>query len=132
MRISDWSSDVCSSDLSGGRFELGIGWGSVPEERETFGVGTTEARWRVARPAESLDVMRRLWTGEVVDHAGEHFTLTGAQQRPVPTRHIPVHVGGVGPTTLEIASTHATWWNVPIQQLDQPQRQRTPGGAATV
>src|SRR3546814_4999817 len=125
MRISDWSSDVCSSDLSGGRFELGIGWGSVPEELETFGVGTTEARWRVARLAESLDAMRRLWTGEVVDHAGEHFTLTGAQQRPVPTRHIPVTVGGVGPRTLEIVRTHADWWNVPTPHPDKPQARQT-------
>src|SRR3546814_3167394 len=132
MRISDWSSDVCSSDLSGGRFELGIGWGSVPEERETFGVGTTEARWRVARLAESLDVIRRLWTGEVVDHAGEHFTLTGAQQRPVPTRHIPVTVGGVGPRTLEIVSTHADWWNVPIHELDKLEARRDLAGDARV
>src|SRR3546814_13027288 len=61
---------VASLDhASGGRFELGIGWGSVPEELETFGVGTTEARWRVARLAEWLDVCGRPWTGVVVDHA---------------------------------------------------------------
>ncbi|HEY9558805.1 MAG TPA: LLM class flavin-dependent oxidoreductase [Acidimicrobiales bacterium] len=124
---------VASLDhASGGRFELGIGWGSVPEELETFGVGTTEARWRVARLAESLDVMRRLWTGEVVDHAGEHFTLTGAQQRPVPTRHIPVTVGGVGPRTLEIVSTHADWWNVPIHELDKLEARRDLAGDARV
>src|SRR5689334_10059419 len=58
---------------SGGRFELGIGWGSVPDELETFGIGSTEPRARVSRLAESLDIMRELWTGEVIDHRGEHF-----------------------------------------------------------
>src|SRR3546814_16926297 len=76
--------------------------------------------------------MRRLWTGEVVDHAGEHFTLTGAQQRPVPTRHIPVTVGGVGPRTLEIVSTHADWWNVPIHELDKLEARRDLAGDARV
>lgn len=102
---------------SGGRFELGIGWGSVPEELATFGVGSTEARVRVARLAESLEIMRALWTGEVVDHAGVHFTLVGAQQRPVPTRPIPITIGGVGPQTLALVRRHADWWNVPVHEL---------------
>lgn len=104
---------------SGGRFELGIGWGSVPDELEAFGVGSTQPRERVGRLAESLDIMRRLWTGDVVDYHGEYFTLAGAQQRPAPTRHIPVTVGGVGKRTLEIARAHADWWNLPIHHLDK-------------
>src|SRR5512139_3809066 len=79
---------------SGGRFELGIGWGSVPEELTTFGIGTAGAAERAARLGETLTILRRLWSGEVVDHHGEHVTLTGAQQRPVPIRPIPVTVGG--------------------------------------
>ena len=58
-------------------------------------LGTVSADIR-GRLGESLEIMRALWTGGVVDHAGEHFTLTGAQQRPVPTRPIPITVGGVG------------------------------------
>ncbi|HET6949172.1 MAG TPA: LLM class flavin-dependent oxidoreductase [Acidimicrobiales bacterium] len=102
---------------SGGRFELGIGWGSVPEELETFGVGSTEARARVGRLAESLEILHGLWSGEVVDHRGEHFTLVGAQQRPVPTRHIPITIGGTGKRTTALVHRYADWWNVPIHQL---------------
>ena len=104
---------------SGGRFELGIGWGSVPEELETFGFGATEPSERAERLAESLQIMRRLWTGDIVDHLGEEFTLIGAQQRPVPTRRVTVTVGGVGKRTVEIARAHADWLNVPIHQLDK-------------
>ena len=81
---------------SGGRFELGIGWGSVPAELATFGAGSTERADRVSRLAESLDVLSRLWSGEVIDHEGEHFTLVGAQQRPVPTRRIRSRSAGSG------------------------------------
>jgi alkanesulfonate monooxygenase SsuD/methylene tetrahydromethanopterin reductase-like flavin-dependent oxidoreductase (luciferase family) len=117
---------------SGGRFELGIGWGSVPTELEVFGIGSTEARARVTRLAESLEIMRGLWTGEVVDHEGEHFTLKGAQQRPVPTRPIPITIGGVGKRTLALVREHADWWNVPIHELDKIDRLRDQAGDARV
>jgi alkanesulfonate monooxygenase SsuD/methylene tetrahydromethanopterin reductase-like flavin-dependent oxidoreductase (luciferase family) len=102
---------------SGGRFELGIGWGSVPAELATFGTGSIEPAERVGRLAESLEVLHRLWSGEVVDHEGEHFTLVGAQQRPVPTRRIPITIGGVGKRTLGLVRAHADWWNVPVHEL---------------
>src|SRR6516162_8001557 len=34
---------VSIDHASGGRFELGIGWGSVPDELERFGIGSTKA-----------------------------------------------------------------------------------------
>ena len=117
---------------SGGRFELGIGWGSVPSELGVFGVGSEAPRQRVDRLAESLEIVRRLWTGEVVDHQGEHFTLAGAQQRPVPTRHIPITIGGVGPRTLGLVRRHADWWNVPIHELHRLDELRDQAGDAQV
>jgi alkanesulfonate monooxygenase SsuD/methylene tetrahydromethanopterin reductase-like flavin-dependent oxidoreductase (luciferase family) len=104
---------------SGGRFELGIGWGSVPTELETFGIGSTEPRQRLTRMAESLEIMRALWSGEVVDHHGEHFTLVGAQQRPVPLGTVTITIGGVGKRTLELVRRHADWWNLAIHHVDK-------------
>ncbi|MGI8755410.1 MAG: LLM class flavin-dependent oxidoreductase [Acidimicrobiales bacterium] len=117
---------------SGGRFELGIGWGSVPGELEAFGIGTAEAPERVGRLAESLAIMRGLWTGEEVDHKGEHFTLVGAQQRPVPTRPIPITIGGTGKRTLALVRRYADWCNVPVHQLDDLDRVRSEAGEARV
>lgn len=117
---------------SGGRFELGIGWGSVPEELATFGIGSTEAPARVSRFAESLAILRALWTGEVVDFQGEHFTLVHAQQRPVPTRKIPITIGGSGKRTLALVREYADWWNVPIHQLDRIEERRELAGNARV
>ena len=117
---------------SGGRYELGIGWGSVPDELDTFGVGAAPAGERVARLGESLDVMRALWTGEPVTYDGRFFRLRDAQQRPAPTRRIPVVVGGVGERTLEVVRAHADWWNMPIQSLGRLDELRDRVGDARV
>ncbi len=121
---------VSLDHASGGRFELGIGWGSVPTELETFGVGSTQAKVRVARLSETLDVLRALWTGETVDYEGSYFTLKGAQQRPVPTKPIPLTIGGIGPKTLELVAKHADWWNLPIYGLDRLEELRPQAGSA--
>ena len=123
---------VTLDHASGGRFELGIGWGSVPDELDTFGVGAAPPRERVARLGETLEVVRALWSGEPVTYEGRFFRLRGAQQRPVPSRRIPIVVGGVGPRTLALVREHADWWNVPIQSLDVLDDRREQAGDARV
>jgi len=77
--------EVVSLDhLSGGRFELGLGWGSVPGELERFGLAAEDARTRAGRLAEALDVLAALFTGEDVDYDGDFYTLRGARQSPRP------------------------------------------------
>jgi alkanesulfonate monooxygenase SsuD/methylene tetrahydromethanopterin reductase-like flavin-dependent oxidoreductase (luciferase family) len=117
---------------SGGRFELGVGWGSVQDELVAFGVGAAPPRDRVARLGESLDVIRALWTGEPVSYDGRWFQLHEAQQRPAPTGHIPVVVGGVGERTLELVRRHADWWNVPLHELGRLEERRERAGTARV
>jgi alkanesulfonate monooxygenase SsuD/methylene tetrahydromethanopterin reductase-like flavin-dependent oxidoreductase (luciferase family) len=123
---------VTLDHASGGRFELGIGWGSVPAELETFGIGRTEPKFLVERLGETLEVLAGLWSGEPVDYQGVHFTLTGAQQRPVPTKPIPLIIGGAGRRTLQLVARHADWWNLPIYALDRLDELRTQVGAARV
>lgn len=101
---------------SGGRFELGLGWGSVAGELVSNGVTDDPPRKRVARLDESLEVIRRLWSGEPVTFDGEHHQLAEAVARPAPLDRIPVVVGGVGPRTLDIVRRHADWWNLPAHE----------------
>ena len=121
---------VTLDHASGGRFELGLGWGSVPAELEQFGVGSSEAKVRVGRMEESLEVMRALWTGEPVTYAGEHITLTAAQQQPTPLGHIPITIGGSGKRTLEMVRLHADWCNLPVNKIDQADEVRAKVGDA--
>jgi len=108
---------VTIDHASNGRFELGIGWGSVPEELGTFGIGETAATARVARFGETLRVLEHCWSGEKFDFAGDYFTITGGQQQPTPLTRIPVVIGGAGPKTLALVAQYADWWNVPLHRL---------------
>src|SRR3954471_24978310 len=123
---------VSIDHASGGRFELGIGWGSVPEEFTTFGVGSTAPRDRVERFRETLEVVRALWAGEVVDYDGEFHQLHRARQRPLPLTHIPIVIGGIGRKTLALVREYADWWNVHIGQIDKIEALREQAGEARV
>ncbi|MDQ6696758.1 MAG: LLM class flavin-dependent oxidoreductase [Actinomycetota bacterium] len=121
---------VTLDHASGGRFELGIGWGSVPEELSQFGVTAAGPAERVERLAETLEVMKRLWTGEPVSYEGRHFRLAGAVQRPVPLDSIPVVIGGAGPRTLDLVRRHADWWNLPVHLIGRLDELRDRVGTA--
>ena len=123
---------VSIDHASGGRFELGIGWGSVPTEFAVYGVGSDQPRHRVDRLRESLEVIRALWAGEVVDYDGEHHQLEGARQEPRPLGRIPIVIGGSGPKTLALVREHADWWNVHIGSIHRIDELRPQVGDARV
>ncbi len=110
---------VAIDHATGGRFELGIGWGSVPDEFTTFGTGSTEPSERVARLRETLEVVQALWSGEVVDYEGQYHRLRNARQVPRPLGHIPIVIGGTGKKTLALVRDFADWWNVHIGEIDK-------------
>ncbi len=117
---------------SGGRFELGIGWGSIAGELVAFGVTDDPPARRVGRLGETLELLEAFWRGESVHHHGEHFTVDAAGQQPTPLGTIPLLVGGVGPRTLALVRRHATWWNLPITALDRLEALRPDAGPARV
>ena len=123
---------VTIDHVSGGRFELGIGSGSVPGELVTFGVEPQGTGDRVTRLGETLDVLRALWSGEQVDYEGRFMRLRAAQQLPVPLDRIPILIGGTGPRMMKLVAKHADWWNVPIHQLDRIEKMREHAGDARV
>ena len=84
--------------LSGGRVRLCVGMGWMREEVEACGA-PFDARGR--RGDEQIEVLRKLWTGEPVDHAGEFFAFTQAICRPA--RQVPIHVGGHTPAAARRA-----------------------------
>ncbi|MDE0606863.1 MAG: LLM class flavin-dependent oxidoreductase [Acidimicrobiaceae bacterium] len=108
---------VTLDHATSGRFELGVGWGSVPTEFETFGIGDAAPRARVDRLTETLEVVTALWSGEQVTYSGRHHALSEAQQLPTPIARIPIVIGGSGPRTLALVARFADWWNCPIHRL---------------
>ena len=116
---------VSLDHASGGRFELGLGWGSWADDFSRFGVEPPEPAARVRRLAETLEVLKALWSGETVDYDGAFHHLRGAAQVPGPIGRIPVVIGGTGPKTLALVREHADWWNVPTTHLALLDRSRS-------
>ncbi|HWW52808.1 MAG TPA: LLM class flavin-dependent oxidoreductase [Acidimicrobiales bacterium] len=109
--------------ISGGRLELGIGWGSLPAELHDYGFGDQPAPVRAAQLAETLEILELLFSGEAVDFTGDQYRLEGAVCRPRPVRgRLPVHLGGAGRTlTMPLVRRFADWWNCPsyaVAELD--------------
>jgi probable F420-dependent oxidoreductase len=78
--------------LSGGRLRLGIGIGWNAVEYEALGANFKD---RGARSEEQVQVMRRLWTEELVTFEGRWHKITDAGLNPLPVqRPIPVWFGG--------------------------------------
>ena len=123
---------VSLDHASGGRFELGLGWGSWDGDFSRFGVGPAEPAARVRRMRETLEVLRALWAGETVDYHGEFHHLSGAAQAPGPLGRIPVVIGGAGPRTLALVREFADWWNVQVTQLHKLEQARSQTGSARV
>jgi len=120
--------------LSGGRLELGLGWGSVEAELETYGIDAGGPAVRAARLRETLEILPLMFGGEPFDYDGEHFRLAGAIGRPVPVQpKVPVHIGGAGPSlTMPIVRDHADWWNCPSYAIDRLGELRAEAGGARV
>jgi alkanesulfonate monooxygenase SsuD/methylene tetrahydromethanopterin reductase-like flavin-dependent oxidoreductase (luciferase family) len=123
---------VSIDHASGGRFELGIGWGSLPSELTSFGVGSAEPADRVARLRETLEVLQALWTGELVEYDGAFHQLHSVQQLPQPLSRIPIVIGGVGPKTLSLVRDFADWWNLDVRSIDRVEELRAQVGSARV
>jgi alkanesulfonate monooxygenase SsuD/methylene tetrahydromethanopterin reductase-like flavin-dependent oxidoreductase (luciferase family) len=111
--------------ISGGRIELGIGWGSVDAELDMFGIGRGTAKERAERLAESLEILDLMFSGEPFDFEGTWFRMQAAMGRPRPLQRPrpPVHIGGAGPKlTMPLVQAHADWWNCPsyaVERLDE-------------
>lgn len=94
------------AEATGGRFELGLGSGSMPDELVKYGITTAGPRQRVDALGETLALLREYWST-----AGER------SQTPAPTQPIPLVLGGVGPRMLELTRRYADWWNLPATHV---------------
>lgn len=95
--------------LSGGRVIFGAGLGGTPSEFGRFGE-PTDAKTRAAMLDEGLELLRRLWSGEEVNHRGAHYTVDGVTLAPTPVQeHLPIWIGGNSPTALRRAARYDGW-----------------------
>lgn len=93
--------------LSGGRLTAGIGLGWVPEEFEATG---TSFAGRGRRGEEFVEVLRKVWTDEVVEHQGEFYRIPPSSLEPKPSPPPPILLGGKAEVALRRAGRLAEGW----------------------
>lgn len=107
--------------LSGGRLRLGIGVGWNHVEYAALGV---DWKTRGARQAEQVEVLRRLWSGELVSFTGRFHNLQDVSIVPPPVqRPIPIWFGGSSDAVIRRAARLGDGW-MPIMAPDAPAEQK--------
>jgi probable F420-dependent oxidoreductase len=84
---------------------IGVGWSNVE-----FDLVEQPFKRRGARADEMLEVMHKLWSGEMVEHEGEFYKFDRLKMTPpIPTEPIPVWVGGISDLALRRAARNDGW-----------------------
>ena len=92
--------------LSGNRVDLGIGMGWMEEEFDAMGVPFGQ---RGKRADEMIEVLHKLWSGEVVEHHGQFFDVPALEMLPAPTARVRIAVGGTSDAALRRAARNDGW-----------------------
>jgi alkanesulfonate monooxygenase SsuD/methylene tetrahydromethanopterin reductase-like flavin-dependent oxidoreductase (luciferase family) len=115
--------------ISDGRLVLGLGAGGMLPAGQTqipaqhlgateylaYGLPVAPPTEAIERLAETITIVRRMFTEDVFDFAGRYYALTGTRNEPKPAQPggPPVLVGCTGPRMLRLAAEHADIWNMP-------------------
>jgi probable F420-dependent oxidoreductase len=97
--------------LSGGRLTVGLGYGrDLPETRRQFAAAGVPFDGRLGRLTETITVLRALWSGKPVSHAGRHFAFDDVTLSPAPAGQVPIWLAGAGATAERRAGRLADGW----------------------
>ncbi len=98
--------------ISNGRFVLGMGAGWQVNEHKAFGIELFDAKARVDRFAEAIEIVVSMLSQERTTFMGTHFTITNAPCEPKPLQSpLPILVGTGGPRMLRLTARFAQEWN---------------------
>ena len=89
--------------LSPGRIFLGVGTGEALNETAPTGFPWPAGKERRRRLAEAVELIRRLWTEERVDYAGEYYTTERATVYDRPDDPVPILMAASGPLAAKLA-----------------------------
>jgi alkanesulfonate monooxygenase SsuD/methylene tetrahydromethanopterin reductase-like flavin-dependent oxidoreductase (luciferase family) len=97
--------------LSGGRFELGLGAGGLPDVIASFGGPRRTPGESVEALDEAIDVIRLLWSEErSVSFEGKFYRLDDARPGPRPAHPIGIWVGAFKPRMIRLVGRKADGW----------------------
>jgi alkanesulfonate monooxygenase SsuD/methylene tetrahydromethanopterin reductase-like flavin-dependent oxidoreductase (luciferase family) len=87
--------------IANGRLRLGLGLGYRLEEFDTFRIPRKE---RLGRTLETVEILKRAWTGERFSFTGKYFTIKNARVLPKPISSPELLWGGMAPQAIRRAA----------------------------
>jgi alkanesulfonate monooxygenase SsuD/methylene tetrahydromethanopterin reductase-like flavin-dependent oxidoreductase (luciferase family) len=116
--------------ISQGRLIMGLGVGGTHQppdaggvagenpavaEYDAYGLPLVPPAEGIARLAETITILKSMWTQDVFDFHGRYYTLKANQNEPKPVQRPgpPLLIGGWGTKTLRLVAEQADIWNIP-------------------
>jgi alkanesulfonate monooxygenase SsuD/methylene tetrahydromethanopterin reductase-like flavin-dependent oxidoreductase (luciferase family) len=101
--------------LSNGRLEFGLGGGYWEPEFKMYGIPMPNLRTRMEQLVESIQIIKSMWTQDVTDFEGKHYSVRHALNMPKPVQkpHPPILIGGRSERLMKVAAQLADNWNLP-------------------
>ena len=102
--------------MSGNRVALGVG---VGWSRDEFELLDQDFHTRGRRTDEMIEVMRKLWSGRMVEHRGEFYAFDRLEMSPAPTEPVPIYFGGVSEPALRRTARLGDGWISDIHSTEE-------------
>ena len=104
--------------MCGGRLDLGVGVGAMPEENAALGLDYTT---RGAYGDESIEVLKALWADGKASYSGSFFSFENVSASPKPLQHPhpPLLIGGNGGPALRRVARHGDGWHPYLLSVEQ-------------
>ena len=96
---------------------LGIGW-----SKDEYQVSDIPFRNRGKRADEYIQILKRIWTEDIVEFKGQFYNIPASKIGPKPLQkpYIPIYLGGYSQKTFARIANHADGWICTIRDsLDQ-------------
>jgi G6PDH family F420-dependent oxidoreductase len=113
--------------LAPGRFRFGVGTGERLNEHVT-GAHWPPVATRLAMLEEAVEIIRALWTGDTLNHDGEHYTVETATIFSRPDEPPPILMSAFGPIATGVAARIADGFIATSPDADALARYRDGGG----
>jgi len=93
---------------------IGVGW-----SKDEFELMQQDFHTRGKRTDEMVEIMRLLWTGEMVEYKGKYYQFDKMEMNPAPSERIPLWVGGISDAAHRRAARIGDGWLSDLQTSDE-------------